>query len=295
MRKLLTAFFFLFLVLALSYWTNREYQEELDDSLKNDSILNAKVKAMIDSTLPSYIRSQWESFNITSSYINKDTVKNIKGTLQSDQYFYKSFDVIGSFKIIHNSPICIYLSVSHEKVGNILEMKEMYDSIFTFYTDSAMFLRKLNHYWEHPDKEDQILIDRFNLISRAYANETRVHFGISEYEYKTLGKEFQKNFYEGLIGEGAFELAKPIFRKEKLVGFEIMELHDKTFNSNNIRAELVKREQIGYNAHECIRYVYECELYNMVMYSRYDKFDRKMRKSLKCYWNEWLKYTDIYS
>lgn len=286
--KLIVIYFF-FLILAGSCSSSSRNQKS-DDSQKNDSILNAQVKAMVDSTLSSYIRLQWESFNITSSYSNNDTVKNIKGTLRSDQYFNKTFDVAGSYKIGQNDPICKLLSVSHGKVGNIFLMKEMYDSIFTFYTDSAMFLEKLNQYWEHPDKEDQIVLDRFNLILRAYANETKVHFGISEYEYKTLGKDYQRNFYEGLIGKGAFELAQPVFSKNnKFVGFEIRETKDKSFNTNNIHAKLVNSKQIGYDAHECFRYVYLCELYNMEMYSYYDKFDRKTEKSIKVYWNEWMR------
>lgn len=36
-------------------------------------------------------------------------------------------------------------------------------------------------------------------------------------------------------------------------------------------------------------YVYVCELYNMEFYSKYDKFDRKTKQSLTCYWNEWVK------
>lgn len=280
--------YFFFLILTGSCSSNSRNQEP-DSSKKNDSILNAQVKAMIDSTLSPYIRLQWESFNITNSYSNNDTVKSIKGTLQSDQYFNKSFDVAGSYKIHQNSPVCKYLSVSHEKVGNIFEMKEMYDSLFTFYTDSAMFLEKLNQYWEHPDEEDQIVLDRFNLVARAYANETKVHFGISEDEYNRYGKEFQRNFYEGLVGSGTYELVEPIFSKSAFVGFEVMEIYDKTFSTNNIQAKLVRSEQLAYDAHECFRYVYVCELYNMEMYSKYDKYDRKTKKSLKVYWNEWAR------
>lgn len=281
----LIVIYVLLLVFTVSCLSSSRNQES-DDSPKNDSILNAQVKAMIDSTLSTYIRLQWESFNITSTYSNNDTTKNIKGTLRSDQYFNRTFDVAGSYKIRQNSAICKFLSVSYGKIGNIFEMKEMYDSIFTFHTDSVTFMKKLNQYWEHPDEEDQISLDRFNLISRAYANETKVHFGISEDEYKRYGKEYQRNFYEGLIGKGAYELADPKFYRNKFIGFEIWETKDKTFSTSNIQAKLVKSEQIGYDAHECFRYVYVCDLCNMEMYSQYDKFDRKTKKSIKVYWNE---------
>lgn len=282
------AFLFFFLILTGSCSSSNRNQESVD-SQKSDSILNAQVKAMIDSTLSPYIRLQWESFNIISSYSNNDTIKNIKGTICSDQYFNKTFDVVGSYKIHQNSPYCKFLSVNHEKVGNIFEMKEMYDSIFTFYTDSTTFLKKLYQYWEHPDKEDQIVLDRFNLVPRAYTNETKVHFGISEDEYNRLGEEFQRNFYEGLIGDGAYELAEPIFRTGKFVGFEIKEIHDKTFNYYNVQnnAELVRKRQHGFGANETFWWVYACELYNMEIMSRYDKFDRRTKNSLKCYWNEY--------
>ena len=72
------------------------------------------------------------------------------------------------------------------------------------------------------------------------------------------------------------ELAKPIFSKGIFVGFEIMEINDKTLQRiSTIQAKLVKNEQLAYDAHGCFRYVYACELYNMEMYSTYDKFDRK--------------------
>ncbi len=283
----LIVIYFFFLILTGSCSSSGRNQES-DSSKKNDSILNAKVKAMIDSTLSPYIRLQWESFNITSSYSNNDTVKSIKGTLQSVQYFNKSFDVAGSYKIHQNSPVCKYLSVSNEKVGNIFEMKEMYDSLFTFYTDSAMFLEKLNQYWEHPDEEDQRVLDRFNLVERAYANKTKVHFGISEYEYKTLGKDYQRNFYEGLIGKGAFEIAKPIFYRNKFIGFEIIGERDKSFNFDHVlgNAKKVEDRKIGYGTNEMLIREFICELCTIKISSGYDKLDRVNWHSLEVYWKE---------
>ncbi len=262
--------------------------KESDNSRRNDSIINAQVKALIDSTLSSYIRLQWESFNITSSYSNNDTIKNIKGKLRSDQYFNKTFDVAGSYKIRQNSAICKILSVSHEKVGNIFEMKEMYDSIFTFYTDSATFLEKLNQYWEHPDKEDQLALDRFNLVARAYANETKVHFGISEYDYKTLGKDYQRNFYEGLIGKGAFELAKPRFYRNKFIGFDIIGGSDKSFDFTHVwgHTKMVEDKKVGYDSNVMYIRVFVCDLCRIRISSEYDQFDKVTKHSLEVYWNK---------
>ena len=279
--------FFFFLLLAGSCSLNSNNQESVD-SRNSDSIINAKVKELIDATLSPYMRYQWESFKITNSCSNNDTVKNIKGTICSEQYFYKTFNVAGVYKIKQNKPICRSLIVSHTKAGNILEVKEMYDSVFTFYTDSASFLDNLIQYYEHPSSGDQMALDRYNLAARAYANETKVHFGMSEDEYITLGKDYQRNFYEGLIGKGAFELARPKFYKNKFIGFDIIGARDKSFSYNNVmsHARLVKKEQLGYDAHESFRYVYDCKLCKIEIYSGYDKFDRVYEHSLNVYWNE---------
>ena len=50
----------------------------------------------------------------------------------------------------------------------------------------------------------------------------------------------------------------------------------------------VREVHHGFEANETFRWVYVCKLYNMEIFSRYDKFDRKDVKSLKAYWNEWL-------
>ena len=150
---------------------------------------------------------------------------------------------------------------------------------------------KKNH--EYVEKRYEAWKDRYYKTEYAYANQTKVHFGISKYEYNKLGEEFQRNFYEGLVGEGAYELAKPIFRKGKFVGFEIMEIDP--FNYSNIlaNAKQVREDHHGFEANETYRWVYVCELYNMRIMSRYDKYERRTKHSIDAYWNEWLHYYDL--
>jgi hypothetical protein len=157
--------------------------------------------------------------------------------------------------------------------------------------DSLTFFKK---YYGDVESQYETWKESNYKVEYAYANRTKVHFGISKSEYNSLGAEAQRNFYEGLIGLGAYELAKPIFNREKkFVGFKIMELHGKTFNYDHIyNAKLVKEEQLGYDAHECFRKIYICELYNMEFISRYDKFERRTTHSLEVFWNEYLKVYD---
>ena len=275
-----------FLLLALSCTSNNRNQE-LDGSL-NDSINNVHLKALVDSTLSQHIGLELDSFGISNSIRNNDTIKEIKGTGRSSLYNYEKLCITGSYKISYNRLSCISLKASHSDVGNVFEIYEKYDTLLTYCMDSIIFSKKNQVYVEwRKEKMD----DFFNRVEWAYANRTKVHFGISKEEYNKFGEEFQRNFYEGLIGSGAYELAEPIFRKGKFVGFEIRELHDNSFSYYNVQdnAELVRTRKHGFGANETFWWVYVCELYNMEIMSRYDKFDRKDVKSLKAYWNEWVK------
>ena len=277
------AIFSFFLLLVASCSSSSRNQES-DRSKNNDSILNAQVKASIDSTLSQYVGLKLDSFNISNSIRNDDTIISISGDGYSKLY-REIFEVEGKYRVGKKRLSCISLEVNHRHIGNVFSI---YDTIVSNQVDTLSFSQQLHDYYE---RQHEIWEERDNLSENAYANRTKVHFGISQEEYNKLGEGFQRNFYEGLVGYGAYELAKPIFHKDKFVGFDIMEIHDKTFSDTNVQynADLVRNDQIGYDAHECFRYVYICELYNMEIMSRFDKFDRRTKKSLKVYWNEWVK------
>lgn len=266
--------------LALSYSSHRNQDE-------NDSIINAQLRTLVDSTLSQNIQLKLDSCNIINSVRYGDTLKVISGTGFSKLY-KETLDVIGSYMVCQNILSCKSLKVTHRHVGDVYEM---YDTI-TKQVDSLTFSKHIDEYHK---LQDEIWQERKDLAENAYANRTKVHFGISRDEYNRLGEDFQRNFYEGLIGYGAYELAKPVFSKKGIfVGFEIREIHDMTFSYYNVQenAELVKYYQIGYDAHESFRSCYFCSLYNMEIISLYDKFDGRTKHSLKAYWNEHIRLYD---
>ena len=277
------------LLFAFSCTSNNKNQEANNST--NDSIINTQLKTLVDSTLShSDLNLKVCQLSISTSYMDNDTIKNVTGkgtTNRYNRYGNEEFDITGSYRVSHNMLNCQSLKVNHSDVGTVFAIFEKYDTLLTYYMDSVTFSKK---HHEFVEKRYEAWKDRNYKTEYAYANKTKVHFGISKDEYNRLGGEFQRNFYEGLIGEGAFELAEPIFRKGKFVGFEIMELHNKTFSYYNVQnnAELVRKRKHGFGANETFWWVYVCELYNMEIMSRYDKFDRKDVKSLKAYWNEWL-------
>ena len=276
------------LILAVSCTSNSKNQET-NDSI-NDSIINAQLRTLLDSTLfHSDLNLKVEQLSISTSYTNNDTIKDVTGkgsTNRYNRYGNEKFDITGRYRVSHSMLNCESLKVDHSDVGIVFSIFEKYDTLLTYYMDSVTFSKKLNEYVE---KRYEAWKDRNYKTEYAYANQTKVHFGISKDEYNRLGGEFQRNFYEGLIGEGAYELAEPIFKKGKFVGFEIIELHGKTFDYGNVlaNAKLIKERRHGFHAHETFRWVYVCELYNMEIFSRYDKFERKTKHSIEAYWNEW--------
>ena len=275
------------LLFSCSLNNNNQVTDDFANNPINDSVLNVQLRTMIDSTLSLYLHLQLDPFNITTSYTNNDTIKSFKGSGRSNRYGNEEFDIEGSYEVSQGLLSCKSLKVIHSDVGTVLAIFEKYDTLLTYRMDSVTFTEKNSEYVE---RRNEIWEDRINKVEYAYANRTKVHFGISKDEYNRLGEEFKRNFYEGLIDEGAYELAEPIFSSKNIfVGFKIRETHGKTFSYSYVssHAKLVKKEQLGYDAHECFEYVYKCELYNMEIISRYDKFERRTNHSLKCYWNKY--------
>lgn len=274
------------LLFTASCISNVKNQEAKDAA--NDSIINAQLRTLVDSTLSQHIQLKMDSLSITSSFRYGDTLKDISGTGFSKLY-KEIFKVTGSYKVSQNILSCKSLEVTHRHVGNVFEM---YDTIMK-QVDSLSFCQHIDEYYR---LQDELWNERKNLAEKAYANRTKVHFGISRDEYNRYGEDFQRNFYEGLIGYGAYELAKPIFSKENIfVGFKIAEIHGQTFSYYNVEenAELVRRNQRGYDGHGTIRLCYFCGLYNMEIFTRYDQLNNR-NKQLTAYWNEHIRIFDRY-
>ena len=278
---------FCVVLLVMSCSSNRGNKAPNDSA--NDSIKNVQLKAMVDSMLTP-IDFNFETFNISNSSIGNDSIKNVRGTgisgKYSNLYSKVKLDVTGSYKVSSDKLDCISLKVAHPEIGNVYEVFEKYDTLLTYAMDSLTFFKK---YYGYVETQYETWEDRNYNTKYAYANRTKVHFGISKDEYNRLGAESQRNFYEGFIGSGAYELAKPIFsRNDIFIGFEIWETNGKTFSYGNVltNTKQVKYEQLGYAAHESHRWVYVCELCDIEIYSRYDKFDRTTKHSIKAYWKE---------
>ena len=287
-------FFYVIILLFLYLWVSCSSNNGNKESVESayDSIVNVRLRCLVDSMLaPIYFC--FETFSITNSSNVNDTVKSVRGTgisgKYSNLYSKVKLDVTGSYKVSSDKLDCISLKVAHPEIGNVYEVFEKYDTLLTYAMDSLTFFKK---YYGDVESQYETWKESNYKVEYAYANRTKVHFGISKDEYDRLGSEFQRNFYEGLIGEGAFELAKPRFRNGIFVGFEIMEIDP--FNYGNVfaNAKLVKEWRHGFHANETYFWIYVCKLYNMKIMSRYDKYERRTKHSIEAYWNGHLRLYD---
>lgn len=277
------------LLFMASCISNVKNQEANDAT--NDSIINAQLRTLVDSTLLcSELNLKVDQLEISTSYTDNDTIKNVTGkgtTNRYNRYGNEEFDITGNYRVSNNMLNCKLLKVTHRHVGNVFEM---YDTI-TKQVDSLTFSQHIDEYYK---RQDELWKERKDLTENAYANRTKVHFGISREEYNRLGEDFQRNFFEGLVGNGAYELAKPIYSKENIfVGFEIWEIHGQTFYYYNVEdnAELVRHNRSGYDGHGLIRLCYFCRLYNMEIIISYDQLNNR-NKHLTAYWNDHVRIFD---
>lgn len=109
------------LIVAVSCTSNSRNQEANDSTI--DSILNAQLRTLVDSTLlHSYLNLKIDQLSISTSYANNDTIKNVMGkgsTNRYNRYGNEKFDITGCYKISHNMLNCKSLKVDHSDVGTV--------------------------------------------------------------------------------------------------------------------------------------------------------------------------------
>ena len=126
---------------CLSNNKNKEGNETV-----NDSIINAQLRAMVNSTLlHSDLNLKVEKLSISTSYMNNDTIKDVTGkgsTNRYNRYGNEKFDITGSYRVSYNMLNCKSLKVDHSDVGTVFSIFEKYDTLLTYYMDSVTFSKK---------------------------------------------------------------------------------------------------------------------------------------------------------
>lgn len=134
MNKICYVLLCIVLLLVASCLSNNKNKEETNDSI-NDSIINAQLRTLIDSTLlHSDLNLKVEQLSISTSYTNNDTIKELTGkgsTNRYNRYGNEKFDITGSYRVSHNMLNCKSLKAVHSDVGTVFAIFEKYDTLLT--------------------------------------------------------------------------------------------------------------------------------------------------------------------
>lgn len=256
-------------------------------------------KALVDSVLSDYMDYRWDSicyYVYIPEQKDQEPMLIINGQVKSKTYNNEEFQVHSFWNIdgVQKGNTFSNLDVYHKEIGQIISITNghpIYDSIM----DCTEFNQKMVEYSYKMEERRQLSLqaakEREDAVRLANKNKTKVHFGMSELDYYSAGEDYQKNFIDGLIGKGAYELANPIFGKGKFVGFEIHSKHGISCNHANIYsyAKEVRSHSSDVNRFHSNESDYVSKLYNLRIYELYNRSSGECSESITVWWNSYIK------
>ena len=223
MRNHLVISIYLFASIVLLSCNTKTQEERNIESIDKD---------ICKELLSDYMTIEWGSINIQIIKPNNilAPMLMVDGYGRSVPYANERFNVTSNWLLTETDKkyVLSFLKVSHKEVGRIIYISG-HNADNSSIIDSVFFKEKL--FGIRKNKQEKAK-EHANYIQLAYKNKTKVHFGIQRDEYYQLGREYQKDFCDGLIGKGISEFAKPYFVKDKFVGFEINDYHNRASYAN---------------------------------------------------------------
>lgn len=249
-------------------------------------------KELLNEVLSEYMTIEWDSisFQVVQPENILAPMLTVDGYGRSNSYANEQFHVNSTWLLDETGEKHEFssLNVSHKELGRIAFISGR-NADNNSIVDSTTFKERL---FEIQKKKQEKAREHANYVQLAYKNKTKVHFGITRDEYYQLGKEYQRDFYDGLIGKGASEYAKPFFVKDKFVGFEINDYHSKASHGNIY----TYAKEVRNRYYKGIRYdmstsCYVSDIYNLEVQERLSNVDGNS-VIIKAYWNA---YSRLYA
>ena len=267
--------------------TSKSAQEIIEDAYSKEY-----CQQIMNEVLSKYMIVDWDSI-ARQVYIPEDNSGSmliVDGYGKCRSYGNERFHVSSVWRINEGAKDCNFstMQVRHKELGDIISINGPEDYMNSI-MDSTEFAQKLA---ANKVKKSEVANERANMVALAYQNKTKVHFGMTAEEYKQCGREFQRNFIDGLIGPGAFEKAKPSFARGKFVGFEINSGKNQSVSHKNIiaNAEVTKSRKLDGNIRfDSYETNYVCKLYNLQIFEQTDGASHDCHETIKVWWNSYLK------
>ena len=256
---------YLFASIVLLSCNTKTQEERIMERIDKET-----CKELLNEVLSDYMPIEWDSINFQVIKPNNilALMLTVDGYGRSVLYANERFNVTSNWLLTETGEKYDFSSieVSHKEVGRIVYISGR-NSDNNYIIDSVAFKEKL---FEIRKEKQEKAKEHANYIQLAYKNKTKVHFGITRDEYYQLGREYQKDFYDGLIGKGASEFAKPLFVKDKFVGFNIYDYHNKAsyINLYTYAKEIRNHYDKGIR-HDLSTSYYVSDIYNLKKKNRY--------------------------
>ncbi len=257
------------------------------DKDKNVSINKEQVVSLLDRFLDPYVDFQWVSVKIEEYSFTSYPTHSIVALGKSEIYGNEVLEAHANIYTENGDPYTNVVIVQHKNIGDIIHISSN-DTLLNFIMDSLSFSEKISAYNE---KLRLAEVERLNLVELANKNMTKVHFGITELQYKDFGKELQKNFIEGIIRKDLFEYSDPIFSNNKFVGFEVN--YDSSERFDKLRMLDYAKSGDYKCTNESHRYsiMYSNlfnNLYNLQISEIIPKGSGMINITIKVYWNSYM-------
>lgn len=282
--KVFTIIAYLFSLALLISCSAKPTVEKLEDRYNID-----KCKELLEEVLSEHIAIDWDSiaYDVIKREYDLDYKLIIDGYGKSAKYGNERFHVKSVWSLLSNgkSEEFLTVTVKHKELGEIISISGKNKESYSI-TDSVAFKEKL---FEKRKKVQEVAKEHANYIQLSNKNKTKVHFGMSRDEYYQLGREFQKYFYDGLIGKRASEFAKPLFVNDKFVGFDINDHHSRASYTNiySYAKEVKTHYSKGVRYDRAISY-YVSDIYNLEIQELISNIEDNS-VTIRVYWNAYSK------
>ncbi len=252
------------------------------------------AQTQLDNILSPYLHMDWDtaSLKITFNDVVPPVIEEY-GTCR--EYGSKQLKVYSVWSMSFDDMKDAYPISLYVRHGDITVLSKAHDGSITIELDSMEFENAVKKYrqdqQEKAEEKRAALRESKNAVDLANRNKTKVHFGMSELDYYAAEKIFQKNFIDGLIGKGAYELSKPIFGKGKFVGFEIHSKHGRSCGHENVinNAKIVRDHPSQVNRFHNTETDYVSSLYNLRIYASTNGASGEYSESITVWWNSYIK------
>lgn len=245
-----------------------------DEELLKQKMENENLRTLLDNATKKYFEIKWDTvYYLVDSYI--PTQLHLHGAGKAKEYGNHTFHVEAIYNYIKEKDSIDYQSthVSHKELGEIISTFSYGMDIEEIISPDEFITQLQNQRkWSSILKNENL-----HYAELANVNKTQVHFGMTEAEYEKIKtefkdyKQFEKNFINGLIGDGVYEHSrwnKLQFAKGKL---SLIEFHNKdneylSYSNLEKYGKFIKDHACRVNRFDVYELYYRSPLYNLKIY-----------------------------